>query len=335
MLVSKTPFRISLFGGGTDFEDWFINHGGQVLSTTINKYCYISIRNLPPFFTYKHRIVWSKIELKKSINDIEHPAVREGLKLYNPVNGIEIHHVGDLPARSGLGSSSSFSVGLINVLNNFFKKEQLNKYELSKKAIDLEHKAIKEVGGVQDQIQVAHGGINHLKFLKSGEYIVSPLNLESETKNKLEQNLLLFYTGTVRNSHDIAVDKKKKIPENYDVLKKIYNNVDNALDILHSSKSIDNLGKLMHKNWLEKIKLSKGVSNQIINETYKKAINAGALGGKILGAGGGGFFCFYVPLEKQNQVKEDLKHLIEVPFSFEFDGTKILNDDQNSVKFFE
>jgi D-glycero-alpha-D-manno-heptose-7-phosphate kinase len=329
MIITRTPFRVSFFGGGTDFPQWFSKHGGAVLSTTIDKYCYITCRDLPPFFDHKHRIIYSKIETINNINQIQHPSVKAVLEWSERTRGIEIHHDGDLPARSGLGSSSSFTVGLIHALNSLNEKKS-NSMELAKNAIHIEQNIIGENVGSQDQISVAFGGFNLIRFNRDGSFNVEPLSISDDRKKELEGNLMLFFTGVTRLSTHISettISNIGKQKDNFLMLRKM---VDEAVDILKNPNiSLDKFGELLGKSW----KCKRGISNQIstdeIDNIYNSAIEAGASGGKILGAGGGGFILFYAKQEFQDAIRKKLKHLVYVPFKFETYGSCTVLDQPN------
>ncbi|MDY6844898.1 MAG: kinase, partial [Thermodesulfobacteriota bacterium] len=286
MIISKTPFRISFFGGGTDYPDWYLKEGGAVLSTTIDKYSYITCRILPPFFTVKYRVIWSHIENVSTIPEILHPAVREGLRFMgiNGDIGLEIHHQGDLPARAGMGSSSSFAVGLIKVLSALSGR-MIEKHELALRAIELEQCALKENIGSQDQVAAAYGGFNIIRFFTNGEISVQPVTIPSSRIAQLESRLMLFYTGTSRLASEVAGDFIENLGNKCDVLKRMRNLVDESLSILNSQANLDDFGSLLNENWLLKRSLSTKISNDTIEKIYAKAIQHGALGGKLLGAG--------------------------------------------------
>ena len=323
MIISKTPYRISFFGGGSDYPEWYIKNGGAVLSSTIDKYIYISCRSLPPFFEHKYRIVWSHIERVKKLDQIKHKAVREMLKKFKIKNGLEIHYDGDLPARSGMGSSSVFVVGLMNLLNNFQGK-MIRKKQLAEKSIYFEQKILKEVVGSQDQIAVAYGGFNKIIFKKGGGFSVHPISISKKISQKLNRNLLLVYTGLRRNAHDIAssyVNKLQKSKKSH--ILKISNFVKDGEKALREGE-LNEFGKLLHESWLEKKSLSSAITNSSIDEIYNTAIQKGALGGKLLGAGGGGFFLFYVPYAKRKSFINHFKKLVTIPFKFVSEGSKIM-----------
>lgn len=323
MIISRTPFRISFFGGGTDYPTWLENHPGASLVTTIDKYCYISCRYLPPFFDHKSRIVYSKIEAVKTVEQIQHPAVRMALSSLGIKEGLEIHHDADLPARTGIGSSSSFAVGLLNALREL-KGISRSKYQLAEEAIYLEQTLCNENVGCQDQISTTFGGLNHLRFNKEG-FTVEKVKISQERIKELESHLMLFFTGFSRIASKVAKHQIKNIPNKEAELMAIYNMVIKAVDILHTGDILD-FGRLLHDSWLLKRSLSDKVSTYIIDEYYKTAILAGALGGKLLGAGGGGFLLLFVEPDKQERVRKHLSHLLEVPFKFENMGTQIIGN---------
>lgn len=324
MIISRTPFRISFFGGGTDYPTWYQEHGGMVLATTIDKYCYISGRYLPPFFEHKYRIVYSLIENVKNISEIKHPSVKAVLDWMSCTKGLEIHHDGDLPARSGLGSSSSFTVGLLNVLKAM-NGQYITQQELASQAIHVEQNIIRENVGSQDQISAAFGGFNRIEFKTDGSFDVVPVILPKEKMERLEEHCLLYFTGVSRFSSEIAQSKIANFKNRMSELKTMKSMVDEAISILHSEhSSVTDFGTLLHQNWLYKRTLSDKVSTPLIDQIYEDAIKAGALGGKILGAGGGGFLLLFVRPEQQDKVKEKLKNFIHVPFKFEHSGSKIV-----------
>jgi D-glycero-alpha-D-manno-heptose-7-phosphate kinase len=324
MIISRTPFRISFFGGGTDYPVHYKKHGGAVLATSINKYCYITCRYLPPFFEHKHHIVYSKIEYPQEISDIDHPSVRECLRFMNIEKGIEIHHDGDLPARAGLGTSSSFTVGMLNALYAL-QGTMVTKRKLALDAINVEQNMIKENVGSQDQITAAFGGFNKIEFNGDEEFKVSPVILKKEKIENLENHMMLFFTGLSRTASTVAKEQIKKTPEKKKELSRMTELVNEAIDILNSSDSdITEFGKLLHKNWMIKRKLTNKITNKDIDKIYKEAVKAGAIGGKLLGAGGGGFILFFVEPEKQEKVKIKLKNFLYVPIKFENLGSQII-----------
>ena len=322
MIITRTPFRISFFGGGSDYPIHFENHGGSVLSTTIDKYCYISARYLPPFFEHKSRIVWSKLESVKHHDEIQHPSAREILKFLNIDKGVEIHHDADLPARSGLGSSSSFSVGLIHALNALNGKI-ITKRQLALDAVYIEQEKLKENVGCQDQTAAAFGGFNKIEFGGHHKIAVHPISLSSGKLNLLQNNLMLFFTGLARTASEVAEEQIKNTRNKEYEIKSMAKMVDEAINILNSG-DIEDFGKLLHESWQIKKSLSSQISNSSIDEIYEAGLKSGAIGGKLLGAGNGGFILFFVKPELQNQVKEKLKNLLYVPFKFENLGSQII-----------
>ncbi|CUQ56825.1 MULTISPECIES: GHMP family kinase ATP-binding protein [Hungatella] len=322
MIISKTPFRMSFFGGGTDFPDFYKMYGGSVISTTFDKYCYVNVRHLPRFFDYATELVYSKIERVMDVEEIRHPAVREAMK-YLDMHELRISYEADLPARSGLGTSSSFAVGL---LNSFYalKGRYADKKKLADDAIYLERVLCKEAGGVQDQIAAAYGGFNRIRFSESG-YCVDPIIVSPERKRWLNDNLLLFFTGISRFSSDIQVDTQKSLKDKTTRLLEMLSLVDEAERILTSDCDLEEFGRLLHYTWTLKRGISSGISTTSIDVIYGTARSAGAVGGKLLGAGGGGFFLFYVEKEKRKAVIEALSDLLYVPFSFEDKGTRIIH----------
>ena len=293
------------------------------MSTTIDKYCYITLRYLPPFFPHKHRIVYSKIEMVKDINEILHPAIRATLQFLNIDKGVEIHHDGDLPARSGLGSSSAFTVGMLHSLYAL-KGRIPSKEKLAKEAIYIERDVLKENVGAQDQAATAFGGFNKITFNGNDEIKVEPITVSSEKIKELKNHLILYFTGFSRTASDIAKSQIENTPEKKRELSLICQMVDEATKILNEKRNIYDFGKLLHEGWLLKRSLTDKISNLAIDNIYEMARGAGALGGKILGAGGGGFMLLFVPPENQPKVREKLKDLLEVDFNFEKDGSQII-----------
>ena len=324
MAISRTPYRVSFFGGGTDYPAWYRKHGGAVLSMAINKYCYIGTGFLPPFFGIRHRIIWSHIEPVDAIAEIQHPAVRAGLQVlgFNDQEGVELFHQGDLPARSGIGSSSAFAVGLINVLTTM-RGKQLDAHTLATSAIDLEQNKLRESVGCQDQIASAYGGMNVIKFERDDSFSVTPLALSEGHRGGFEQWLMLFYTGSSRLSSDFAKRLISKLDANAAHLKRMRKMVGVAAELLHANR-LPEFGELLHESWGLKRSLADGTSTTTIDRIYDDARRAGALGGKLLGAGGTGFMVFVVPPEKQAAVRAALSHLIMVPVSADFTGSTIV-----------
>jgi len=324
MIISRTPFRISLFGGGSDYPTWYREHGGSVFGMAIDKYCRISVRHLPPFFEHKHRIVYSRIELVNDIGKIEHPAVRAILREMRVENGIEVHHDGDLPARSGLGSSSSFTVGLINALNAL-NGRHVSRHELAHEAIRIEQEVIRENVGSQDQVWAAYGGLNRVDFNRDGSFEVTPVILPTQRRMELQGSLMMFFTGLSRIASEVAGAQIANMGNKTRHIKTMTHMVDEALDIINTpSRPISAIGELLHEGWMLKRDLAKNVTNQMIDELYEAGRAAGAVGGKLLGAGGGGFMVFFVPPEKQAAVRAKLSKLINVSFAIEPNGSKIM-----------
>ena len=325
MIISKTPYRISFFGGGTDYPSWFKENKGKILSTTIDKYVYLSLRDLGPYFNYKHRIIWSKVENVNETKLIQHNVVREMLEYFKIKDGVEIHYQGDLPARSGMGSSSSFVVGLMNAFL-IKKKIKVSKMNLAKRSIFFEHKILKEIVGIQDQISASFGGLNKLDIKKNGSFDVKKIEINKKIKN-LDKNLVLLFTGIHRTANEIAGQyvsklKKDKIME----MKEINFQVEEAEQLLLKNK-FDDFGKLLNDGWKLKKSLSKIISNKKIDNLYEFSMNNGAMGGKLLGAGGGGFMLLYIPHSKQKKFFTKIKHVINVPFNFTEESSQIILDN--------
>lgn len=322
MIISRTPFRISFFGGGTDYPAWYRNNKGSVISATIDKYCYITCRYLPPFFEHKHRIVYSLIENVKDIAEIKHPAVKAVLEYMKIKEGIEVHHDGDLPARTGLGSSSSFTVGLLNSLYAL-KDTMASKEKLAKESIYIEQQILKENVGSQDQIAVSFGGLNKITFYPDDTFTVEPVILPVERKKELQRHLLLYFTGFSRIASEIAAEQISSMDKKKYELRIIQQMVDEAVNILASGGDIKEFGKLLDETWKLKRELTNKISNEHIDNIYEKAKKLGVIGGKLLGAGGGGFMLFFAPPEIHNKIKEEIGGLF-VPFSFENYGSQII-----------
>ena len=325
MIISRTPYRVSFFGGGTDYPQWYLNEGGAVLSTAIDKYCYLSCRYLPPFFPVNHRVVWSHIELVTTISEILHPGVRECLKYlgFDDSLGLEIYHQGDLPARSGIGTSSSFSVGLINALYGL-RGQSVSKHTLALNAIEVEQTRLKENAGSQDQVAAAHGGFNVIRFEPTGEINVQPVTCDSERLAELQSNLMLYYLGTSRLGSEISGQMLERLKENSQHLRQMRSMVDVGVEILTGTESLDAFGHLLHEGWCRKRELGADVTNPTVDAIYESAVSSGALGGKLLGAGGSGFMLLYVPVERQVAVKEKLSRYLHVPFEFENEGSQLI-----------
>jgi D-glycero-alpha-D-manno-heptose-7-phosphate kinase len=324
MIISRTPFRISLLGGGTDYPTWYRRNGGAVIGTTINKFCYVSIRSLPPFFEHRHRIVYSRIELPQTIDEIQHPAVRAVLKESNIATGVEIQHHGDLPARSGMGSSSSFTVGLLNAVRAY-RGFMSSPEWLAEEAIRIEQEVVKESVGSQDQVWAAYGGTNIITFQPDGTFHVSPIVMPEERRRDLETHLLLIFTGFSRTAATIASKQIDNMRNCEKQLKTMREMVDEAFEILRNpDRPVSDLGLMLHEAWKMKKELADAVSNPAVDGIYSAAMEAGALGGKLLGAGGGGFMLLVAEPQYQAKIRERLKSLTQVPFRIGSSGSKIV-----------
>jgi len=324
VIISRTPFRISFFGGGTDYPVWYEKHGGRVISATINKYCFITVRYLPPFFKYNHRIRYYKHEETMTIDEIKHPSVRECAKFLKIDKGIEIVHNADLPAQSGLGSSSTFTVGLLNALHAL-QNYMPTKRELALDAIHIEQELIGESVGSQDQTAAAFGGLNKISFNQKDIIDVDSIIMSQERRDELQNNLMLFFTGFARTACEVAEAQIEITPKKEQELNEMMEICREGLKRLTDPKqTLDKFGKLLNDQWKLKRSITDKISNKDIDEIYEAGIEAGALGGKLLGAGGGGFMLFYVPTQYQQKVKTALKEKLFVPFRFENTGSKII-----------
>lgn len=330
MIISRTPFRISFFGGGTDYPVWFRDNGGAVLATTIDKYCYISCRYLPPFFDHRSRIVWSTIELVKDREEIQHPAARETLRFLAITEGVEIHHDGDLPARAGLGSSSAFTVGLLHALYGL-KRVMPTKAQLAQDAILIEQERLKENVGSQDQVLAAFGGFNRVEFAGKNAFHVVPMILKPERLKLLNDHLVLFFTGFSRNASEIAGEQIRATHRKKQELKQMHRMVDEAVDILNGGTDIVEFGRLLHESWLLKRSLTEKISTPLVDEIYGAARKAGGIGGKLLGAGGGGFLLIFARPGDHPKLAQALGHLLQVPFKFETYGSQIIFNEPGSL----
>ena len=323
MIISQTPYRISFFGGGTDYPAWYREHGGAVLGTTIDKYCYIMCRYLPPFFDHNYRIVYSNTELVSALDEVQHPAVRECLRYLGISQGIELHHHGDLPARSGMGSSSAFTVGVLNSLYSLLGRMP-SKRDLTRDAIRVEQDLIHENVGSQDQALTAIGGFNRIDFFTDDRIVATPMILPRDRLQELQQHLMLVFTGISRNASEIASAQIQATHRNEQQLCTMYQMVDEAINILASNRPIVEFGKLLDESWKLKRSLSPLITTDHIDSLYETASHWGACGGKLLGAGGGGFFLLFVPPERQLRVKEELGRIVHVPFAFSTAGSQII-----------
>ncbi len=323
MIITKTPFRMSFFGGGTDMEEFFRQYGGAVLSTTFDKYCYVNVRHLPRFFDYTTEISYSKTERVKSIEDIEHPAIRNAMKMLN-MHEIRLTYEADLPARSGLGTSSSFAVGMLNAFYAL-KGKYVDKKELADEAIYLERVLCAEAGGWQDQIAASFGGFNRINFSADG-YEVLPVIISPERKRRLNDNLLMFFTGFTRFSSDVQKANRQGYHDKTAELKEMLSLVDDAERVLtDKTTDLDDFGRLLDHTWKLKRQTGAAISTDSIDVLYSKGIAAGALGGKLLGAGGGGFLVFYVQPEYRESVMKAMSDLLYIPFRFEDGGTRVIH----------
>lgn len=323
MIITKTPFRMSFFGGGTDMESFFKEHGGAVLSTTFDKYCYVNVRHLPRFFNYSTEIVYSKTERVTSVDQIEHPAIRNAMKMLD-MHEIRLSYEADLPARSGLGTSSSFAVGMLNAFYAL-KGKYADKKRLADEAIHLERVLCNEAGGWQDQIAASYGGFNRINFSADG-YEVFPVIISPERKKRLNSNLLMFFTGFTRFSSEVQKANANGNIDKTAQLKEMLALVDDAEKILtDKSADIDDFGRLLDHTWKLKRQTGSSVSTSNIDLLYERGLKAGALGGKLLGAGGGGFLVFYVQPEYHEAVKQAMSDLLYIPFEFENGGTRVIH----------
>lgn len=324
MIISRTPFRISFFGGGTDYPAWYREHGGAVLSTSINKYCYITCRYLPPYHSFRYLIRYYKREETQSVDEIQHPSVRACLKFMELDRGVDIVHHADVPARSGLGSSSTFTVGLLHALYAL-KHEMPSKRQLAINAIHIEQDLIKEHVGSQDQTNAAFGGFNRIDFGAAHEILVKPLILPPERMERLQQHIMLFFTGYARTASEVAKSQIENIPNKRNDLRQMMQLVDEAeAKLLDKRDGLEDFGRLLHEQWLIKRGMSSQITNSDIDTIYETGMKAGALGGKLLGAGGGGFMMFFVPPERHEAIRTALQSLLHVPVRFDFLGSQIV-----------
>jgi D-glycero-alpha-D-manno-heptose-7-phosphate kinase len=331
MIITRTPLRISFFGGGTDYPVWYREHGGAVLSTTIDKCCYITCRRLPPFFEYHSRISYSKVENVTQNSAIEHPSVRGCLQFLGIDEGVEIHHVADLPARTGLGTSSAFTVGFL--LGLYALREQMrNKHALALDAIHVEQEVVKEAVGSQDQISAAYGGFNRINFHANGELEIKQVITPAARLTALQQHCALFFTGFSRTASEIAKEQIKVTPQRKRELEAMGQMVDEAEAIVSNpNRSLDEFGHLLHESWQIKRTLTQNITNNSLDEIYEAGRSAGALGGKLLGAGGGGFMLFFVAPERRKELRMRLKNLLCVPFSFSNRGSQVIVNEPDEV----
>lgn len=323
MIITRTPYRMSFFGGGTDYPVWFREHGGAVLATTVDKYCYISCRYLPPFFEHRSRLVYSKIENVKSNSEIQHPAARGVLEFLGVNDGVEIHHDGDVPAQSGLGSSSAFTVGLLHAVKAL-QGVMPTKMELARQAIHVEQDVLQESVGCQDQVMAAFGGLMRVDFDPDGEIHVSPVILTSDRLDEFQRHLLLFFTGLSRIASQIAGEQIRRTHELKTELSCLYQMVQQAQDVLCSRQDLSEFGRLLHESWMVKRSLTSKIAPAAVDEMYDAARAAGAIGGKLMGAGGGGFMVIFAKPDDHPRVRRALRGLLEVPFRFDRGGSEIV-----------
>ena len=328
MIISKTPYRISFFGGGTDYPEWYTKHTGEVISTTIDKYLYLSCRNLPPFYEYKYRIIWNKMELAKKKGEIAHKVVKKMINHFKIKEGLDIVYAGDLPAQSGMGSSSSFVVGLMAALFEL-KKIKFNKKKLATDSMFFEQKILKEVVGSQDQVATAYGGFQSIKFMKDGNFKIINLANDENYLKSLSKRLILVYTERKKNAGFIANKYVSTLDKKQEFMEQISNYTNEAKKII-KEKELDEFGLLLNKTWEAKKRLSPHISNSEIDNIFKKAKKLGALGGKLLGAGGGGFILFHVPLKKKNNFINSFKKEQIVDFNFANKGSEIILNSYNN-----
>jgi len=324
MVITRTPLRISFFGGGTDYPVWYRQYGGAVLATTINKCCYITCRRLPPFFEYHSRVSYSKVENVRRNDAIEHPSVRGCLQFLGMHEGVEIHHVADLPARTGLGTSSAFTVGLL--LGLYALQDRMrDKQALAADAIHIEQELLREAVGAQDQVSAAYGGFNRINFEVDGTIEVKRVLTPPSRLADLEQHLALYFTGFSRTASEIAQEQVRLTPQRKQELDTMLQMVDEAEAIITSpGRSLDEFGRLLHEGWQIKRSLTQKITNANIDEIYEAGLSAGALGGKLLGAGGGGFMLFFVSPERKAALRARLKKLVHVPFGFSNKGSHVV-----------
>ncbi len=323
MIISRTPFRVSFFGGGTDFPEFYARHGGATLLTTINKYCYLSVHKLSPFFKHRFRASYSKTESVLDPREFSHPLIRECLLHVKPSQGLEISHVSDLPGRTGLGTSSSFTVGLLNSLHTF-AGERVTAEDLAREAILIERERVGDAGGHQDQYAAAYGGLLRLDFSGPQNVTVKRIAVSASRLGELERRLLLFYTGVESSAEAILGEQRKRVEKNTEALLRMLAMVDEAEKILAGGGDLDPFGDLLHESWQLKKSLSTGISNGSVDEAYEAARKAGARGGKLLGAGGRGFLLLFAPPEAHAGITAGLKSLQNVPFQFSQDGSRVI-----------
>ena len=325
MIITRTPFRISFLGGGTDYPVWFRNHPGAVLATSIDKYCYLTCRYLPEFFEHRSRVLYSKVEMVKNNADIQHPVVREALRVLGIEAGVEIHHDGDLPARSGIGSSSAFTVGLLHALHAL-EKIRPTQSQLAAESIEIEQSRLRENVGSQDPVTCSFGGLNRIDFEPKGGFRVSPCDLQPARQTEFEQHLLLLFTGISRTASEVAREQIEQINRHENRLMRMYAMVEEGGHILNGDGPVDSFGELLHESWMLKRELSPRISTPAVDEAYEQARAAGAAGGKLLGAGGGGFLLVFAKPDRHADILRRLNKFLHVPFRFESAGTQLIFD---------
>jgi D-glycero-alpha-D-manno-heptose-7-phosphate kinase len=327
MIITRTPYRVSLFGGGSDFPDWYLNNLGKVISFTINRYCYISARELPPFFEHDYRVSYSKVETAKKLDEIKHPAFREIIRKYGRDRKYEIHHHGDLPAKSGVGSSSAFAVGLINAMSKF-EEIELTQMQIANAAIEMEQKILREIVGSQDQIACAVGGINEISFGPGAQWFNRSITLPNKTIREIENSAVLIFSGIQRVSSKISEHLLINLENSTKYLERNVELVDECIKILESGNNLVEIGNLLNESWKIKRTINPMSTNSFIDNFFNKALKCGAVGGKILGAGGGGFSLFWVDPNNRERFLRDFVLGVEVPFRVDFQGTTcVLNSD--------
>lgn len=323
MIITQTPFRVSLLGGGTDMPSWYRDNPGSVVSFSIDKYCYLTTRNLPPFFKHNYRIAYSKVETTKSVDEIEHPVVRESIRKYAPKLNLEIHHDGDLPANSGVGSSSAFTVGIIHSLLEL-QNIATNQIKLANYAIEMEQKILGENVGSQDQIACALGGLNFISFGPNESWKHTKIQISDSYKNSMEERMVLIFTGITRNSSEVNKNLLANIPFNSEYLRRLHGLSEQCRDVISNSSDLDQIGKMLDENWKLKRSLNKYSSTQQLDDIYEKGLKAGALGGKILGAGGGGFYLFWLKDGQKNEFVRKFNYGVHVPIKISEEGSKVV-----------
>ncbi len=323
MIISRTPFRLSFFGGGTDYPSWYQTHGGAVLAATIDKYCYLTCRHLPPFFDHRIRVVYRNTETCNTVDEISHPVVRSVLQSLRFDRGLELHHDGDLPARSGMGSSSAFTVGLLHALYAL-RGEMRTKMQLARESIHVEQQLVGETVGSQDQVMAAFGGLKYVQFQSDGRIDVDPVPLNPGRLAELQAHLMLFYTGVPRTASEVARSYVENLDRRRSELKALRGLVEEGIDLLVSGADLSPFGEMLHEAWQIKCGLSDRVSTPVVDALYERAREAGALGGKLTGAWGGGFLLLFTPPERRASVLAALRGKIHVPFAFESAGSQII-----------